>query len=220
LRFATAPGLKRPRRPKHRKPRGISLPRGIKVQLDGPAPRQPQSRARTGRPAASSPIQTLTVGPGISPDRPPGTRPEGSRALTAGGDFHPAPKKLPTHYVTPRQYHRPRRPVNRIRLCLCPPFAARPCSRQASPRSDRRRSGADGRQQETEGEAGASPSAEVSIRSVKSDYRALATPYSRTVNSILRFLWRPSSVSFVSMGSLSPFQSRTKRSSSRPSATN
>lgn len=37
-----------------------------------------------------SPIRTMTVGPGISPDLL--THPEGwrSRAITAGGEFHPA----------------------------------------------------------------------------------------------------------------------------------
>ena len=40
---------------------------------------------------ALAPIRTLTVGPGVPPGRPP-TWAGGSRALTAGRDFHPTPR--------------------------------------------------------------------------------------------------------------------------------
>ena len=50
----------------------------------------------------SSPIQTVTVGPGITPGQLPSARTEALADSTAGGDFHPA---LKTSYFVVYVYY-------------------------------------------------------------------------------------------------------------------
>ncbi len=64
---------------------------GTGVGSDGRQVGPQPARTRRSRCSPTSPIQTLTVGPGIPPGRPFAAA-NGSRAMTVGGDFHPAPK--------------------------------------------------------------------------------------------------------------------------------
>jgi hypothetical protein len=54
----------------------------------GPDVRRAEVSARFRARVKPSPIQTVTVGPGVSPD----LRIAPLAGYTAGGDFHPAPK--------------------------------------------------------------------------------------------------------------------------------
>ncbi len=54
------------------------------------APRPVVDASRHRR--APAPIRTVTVGPGVPPDRPTVDSTMGSRAFTAGRDFHPTPQ--------------------------------------------------------------------------------------------------------------------------------
>ncbi len=69
--------------------------------------------------ARPSPIQTFTVGPGISPGQWRHRLNRHSRALTAGGDFHPAPK---IHHCIIRQKTRLSRGIVSTQYPQSPPF--------------------------------------------------------------------------------------------------
>src|SRR5205807_1728128 len=68
-----------------------SMARRIPASSDTLAPLTLNAGARQQGRRALAPIRTLTVGPGVPPGRPP-TWAGGSRALTAGRDFHPTPR--------------------------------------------------------------------------------------------------------------------------------